>query len=527
MLWWTLQQLKSKDAATRKQAVEMLGNGQGKRVVEPLARSLKDPDESVRQAAAEALVRIGRAAFEPLIEMLNDADWSVRSLTVVILGRIGDPRAREPLVKALTDKNTTVRIYAAQALWRIGDTRAIELLIIALQDSNWSIQRTAAQAFGQIGDARAVEPLIALLKHQEVLVYKAAAEALGKISDVRVMDLLVPLLKDTSAQTRKLVAELLQARGWQPKDEIQHVWLSIALQNWASVGRELTALGQLGDPRAIEPLVNALQNEISYSDVRAKAAQALGQLGDLRAVEPLVHALQDWSVRRAASEALVEIGQSRLYVFRNEDFSERSSERSKTVIDSLGRLLADKSQNVDSSVSIAAIRNADSSVSIEAIRILRRLGSDHRAVEPLVIALLDRNPEVRRAVQETLIEFHWQPKDHVQEALLAISKEDWASVISLGVIAVEPLVTILAQNGVTSTEAVRALQRLLEKHSSSIDSNDLRRIATLNKVFYLIMNVQRGCDGFGSSISYTKEVLDCTLVRQLARQELIRRGLEA
>jgi HEAT repeat protein len=61
------------------------------------------------------------------------------------------------------------------------------------------------------------------------------------------------------------------------------------------------ALGQLGDTRAVEPLIAALQHnslDISAQTVvpkiplRAAAATALGQLGDTRAVEPLITALQ-------------------------------------------------------------------------------------------------------------------------------------------------------------------------------------------------------------------------------------------
>ena len=46
------------------------------------------------------------------------------------------------------------------------------------------------------------------------------------------------------------------------------------------------ALGQLGDKRAVEPLIAALQDDVE--NVRQAAAEALGQLGDERAVEPLI-----------------------------------------------------------------------------------------------------------------------------------------------------------------------------------------------------------------------------------------------
>src|SRR5450759_2332909 len=60
------------------------------------------------------------------------------------------------------------------------------------------------------------------------------------------------------------------------------------------------ALGQIGDARAVEPLIAALKDE-SWG-VRRAAAEALGQIGDARAAEPLIAALKDpyADVRNAA-----------------------------------------------------------------------------------------------------------------------------------------------------------------------------------------------------------------------------------
>jgi HEAT repeat protein len=66
------------------------------------------------------------------------------------------------------------------------------------------------------------------------------------------------------------------------------------------------ALGRIGDPRAVEPLIAALKEE----DGRSSAARAPGEIGDARAVEPLIFALkdEDIGVRSAAAKALDEIG---------------------------------------------------------------------------------------------------------------------------------------------------------------------------------------------------------------------------
>lgn len=76
-------------------------------------------------------------------------------------------------------------------------------------------------------------------------------------------------------------------------------------------------LGEIGDPRAVDPLIEALKDE--YSRVRSSAARALGEIGDPKAVDPLTEALKDEyltytassgtheTVREAASEALKKI----------------------------------------------------------------------------------------------------------------------------------------------------------------------------------------------------------------------------
>jgi hypothetical protein len=74
------------------------------------------------------------------------------------------------------------------------------------------------------------------------------------------------------------------------------------------------ALGTLGDPRAVQPLIIALQHkslDLSVFAVapkipyRVAAAAALGQLGDVQAVEPLIDVLQNKGV---AATALVATG---------------------------------------------------------------------------------------------------------------------------------------------------------------------------------------------------------------------------
>jgi len=63
-------------------------------------------------------------------------------------------------------------------------------------------------------------------------------------------------------------------------------------------------LGEIKDPAAVPPLIEALRDE--DSNVRRQAAETLGEIKDPAAVPPLIEALRDKDsdVRAAATRAL-------------------------------------------------------------------------------------------------------------------------------------------------------------------------------------------------------------------------------
>lgn len=120
--------------------------------------------------------------------------------------------------------------------------------------------------------------LLAVLSTEDAGLRRHAATALGKLGDVRAVGPLVEVLL---------------------RDRDAHV-----RQHAAS------ALGRLGDVRAVDPLIDALLRDRD-AHVREHAATSLGQLGDGRAFLPLTKAIlsdKDPSVRRHAAEALGEVG---------------------------------------------------------------------------------------------------------------------------------------------------------------------------------------------------------------------------
>jgi HEAT repeat protein len=246
--------------------------GLGGVAVVPLTRVLVDKSLALpeRQAAADALARIGAPSVRPMIDM-----GYVLGIAADALVRIGAP-AVGPLVTALSDERDAVAEAASSILSRIGSL-AVQDLLGALTSANEAVRKGAAMALGAIGDAWAVELLSSTLGYDVIWsVREAAAFALGRIGDARAHDpLLAAALNDQDGNVRRAAA---------------------------------TALARIGAP-GVESLIAALSD--ANQAVRKSAAEALGHIRDARAVEPLFVVLDsdsDADVREAAARALTSIG---------------------------------------------------------------------------------------------------------------------------------------------------------------------------------------------------------------------------
>src|SRR3989454_5507964 len=179
MKWWTFQQLKSRNAATRKEAVDRLGADGGPQAVKNLLALTMDPDREVRKAVMQALGRVkGEDVLPPLMSALHDPDGEVREAAVVSLTQIGDRRAIEPLARSLEDSRHEVRWRAVKALDALGWQPATEEQRV--------MRAIAAAEFSKAADggALAVERLMGLLKDERNPHRRAILEALSKSGDM-------------------------------------------------------------------------------------------------------------------------------------------------------------------------------------------------------------------------------------------------------------------------------------------------------------------------------------------------------
>ena len=306
----------------------------------------------------DALGALGdKRAVEPLIEAFKNGSWSGYSSTSLVpssataLGKIDDSRAVAPLMEFLILKDTST-YYKGDVIRALGNmgvfeatpfleeimlntdkssykpyippelgkaaSDALELIkanpqkdrggnivkkmltecsspppdikelkskkdikgLMAAIDYRWdkNIQKSAVSALGEIGNSSAIDALILNLKENKFVDdTRNALKNIGKLT-------LIPLIKalNDSSKNHRIIAYLL---------------------------------GNLADPKAVEPLVIALSDSNLDSSALENVAWALGEIGDKRALSALIETLkydngseeESDELHIAVSEALVKI----------------------------------------------------------------------------------------------------------------------------------------------------------------------------------------------------------------------------
>lgn len=440
---FAMEMLKEQEEMARYYAALALGNIGDKRAVKPLIAALKDKDPFVRKYAIQALGKIGdKSAIEPLKESLYDYCLENRLDSALALEKLGwkpkngkeslylnwakkkweDIEDTELLILELKDENRAVRRGAAEVLSKIskkGDRRALFSLIFALKDTDWAVPIYAAEALGNIGDTQAVESLIVALKDNDSRVREKVAEALGKIKDRRAIKPLIEiLLKDNDSDVRMHAAIALEKLDWRPKNDEEKLCFLLAKKDWAEIkktdliknlilmvkserldrwkkGKIIEILGEIGDVRAVEPLIELMKVSGNYWE----PVVALGKIKDKKAIEPLIEALQ------------------------NKDSTPGDRCR---IIEALGEIN-------DSGTKIYLmpfVKDKDIAVRTVTIKALSRMGTKE-AIEPLVNDLIDPylggytsegKWGIRNGTATALEELGWKPQNDNEERHFLFAK---------------------------------------------------------------------------------------------------------
>lgn len=230
-----LTALSSGDIETRLAAIGRAAENPTEAVVSRLAELIENPDEGepLRQAAAESLGRsLDRLGMEVLLRLLESSDPHERTLAAIGLVSSRRPEGIVPLVRALRDPVNTVRNAAERALIEQIDlvrTHGVEPLLELLADPAPLTRSPAARLIGLSRDPRGLPPLLSIVRSdRQWLARLWATKALGDLGFAEAADALHDRLDhDEKNRVRAAAAESI-GRLRPPKGE---AWLLHALEH--------------------------------------------------------------------------------------------------------------------------------------------------------------------------------------------------------------------------------------------------------------------------------------------------------
>ena len=151
-----LARLADSEPDVREAAAQALGRLGSFESAPALMRTLRDPDRNVRWAAIAALSDLGATDAVPaLVELLKDRDAGTREAVAQALGSIGSSESVPALVEHLTDRSGQVRLMTIEALGQIGSTDALEALRKCTESKDETERLCAIEAIEMIRSAGA------------------------------------------------------------------------------------------------------------------------------------------------------------------------------------------------------------------------------------------------------------------------------------------------------------------------------------------------------------------------------------
>jgi len=169
----------------------------------------------------------------------------------------------------------------------------------------------------------------ALREHTDPQVRQYAAYLLGQAKNPRAIQPLIEALADFDKSVREQATLALSTIG---KAAIEPLAEAMKEPKWETRYRAAEALGRIADEKAVQPLIQGLKD--SRDHVRYMAAKGLHDLGDSDAVEPLIILLKDENiyVRLMAVHALSALGGKKVQKALEKALDREEDEKVKAAI---------------------------------------------------------------------------------------------------------------------------------------------------------------------------------------------------
>ena len=179
---------------------------------EALIQQLGSPNIMIRRHAQDRLVQLGAEAVEPLLQSLSaSSDYRQKIAIISVLASIGDLRAAGALIRELESGNLSVRIMSAEALGNFHTPKVFDALCRRLNSEDVMVQIWIVESLGKLGDRRAVSLLCeALRQTTSPALQYSMLRALGQLGDPAAIEFVAPYAKGKQGFVQGIARSVLQ-----------------------------------------------------------------------------------------------------------------------------------------------------------------------------------------------------------------------------------------------------------------------------------------------------------------------------
>ncbi len=277
-------------------AFRKLGLADDERALAGLVNALVEGNREAAMCAKQAILGLRITPVLPLLaKQSRHINPEVRRRIIEVFGKIGGADEVPAVVTALGDPVVDVQLVAVIALRQLHKYVQPERLVEYLTNQDPHVRAAAANFYGDYGDRRFANNVATLLFDENRFVRSAAVEALGKLGDCSAVGLLVELLTEQHSHGESAGAKTAKGNGVVIGTNHK---LPQILSGMELLAQKVEAIKILGDLHAVEAVIPIIENGLQAdAQLVAVSAYALGQIGDRRAVGPLVTLVHSFYAR--------------------------------------------------------------------------------------------------------------------------------------------------------------------------------------------------------------------------------------
>ncbi|MCD4675688.1 MAG: HEAT repeat domain-containing protein [Desulfobacula sp.] len=276
------------------------------KVVFPLLEYLTKIDISnpkIQESLYELILDKAFGNVDLVIKYITQNEKKARLLFLKAAGELLLARTAPALQKIIAeDKDKDILIAAICSLGNLRLPESLPIFANMASQPDNEVKRTAIFAISETGGNDAVDQLMGFIGEDEEA-NKFAVEALADIQDLYALDKLTTLLSSSVTIVRDTAIDHLMKLG----NKVTPI-LTKASQNAEAdyLIHLVTTLGYIGDPAAVNPILDIVNTQPDDANIRQAAYEAMERIPSPKTAISLVQGLQDpvEAVRMSAARAI-------------------------------------------------------------------------------------------------------------------------------------------------------------------------------------------------------------------------------